>query len=124
MSVLERTELEQEVRPLMRLHQLSLDIDSALVRHDWELVEEASALLPDALDACLHISSTLFQENPALLSLAQATFDRLQKCETLLQEHQESVVGDLRRLRIGQRQTQWLKSPTSVYEGRRLDTLR
>lgn len=123
MSVLERSELEQEVRPLVRLHQLSLDIASALERQDWELVEGASALLPDALDACLQIPPPLFQENPALLSLAQATFDRLQKCEAVLQEHQESVVYDLRRLRMGQRHSQWLKLPPSMHEGRRLDTL-
>ncbi len=124
MPVLESTVLEQELRPLVRLHQLSLDIEAALGRQDWELVEGASALLPTALDACLQVPSTLFQENPALLSLAQATFERLQKCETILQGHQESVAYDLRRIRMGQRQTQWLKSPSLVQEGRRIDTLR
>ncbi len=111
-------------RPLIRLKQIALDIRRALDLQDWELVAHASTLLPSALDDCSVIPSEAFQNNARLAEMAREAFTLLNTCDTEMEERMEHITHDLRRLRMGQRRSQWVKAPGVVSEGRRLDTTR
>lgn len=108
-------------RPLLRLRQLAEEITSALEREDFDIVGRAADLLPPAMADCKRIDPAFAQSHAEIARFAQETQEKLSSCEKALQEAMEGVATEMRRLRLAQKNREWLQRQEYAVVGRRLD---
>lgn len=107
---------------LRRLHQLALEIRTALDRGNWWLLTQATGLLEPTLNHWLEARSALPAED---LPLAHQTRELLKECETRLTETMQTTADELKRLKRGRQVVAAVRSraPQATANGK-LDTRR
>ncbi len=115
---------DERCRPLLRLHQLALEIADALATNNLEMVERASNLLPNTLQACEQIDPTFVQQNAVVLEFVNQTSKLLWQCDTQIQQVLQDISGELRRIRQSQKNRNWILQQEYAVVGRRVDTSR
>ncbi len=96
--------LEQEaLRPLVRLHQLALEIQAALARDNLDLVYRATALLAPTLAQWQATADRNIIDAAQVTQMIQETRALLDACEVRLTQRMSRIGQKLRRLHQGRR---------------------
>ena len=88
------------------------------------MVERASNLLPNTLQACEQIDPTFVQQNAVVLEFVNQTSKLLWQCDTQIQQVLQDISGELRRIRQSQKNRNWILQQEYAVVGRRVDTSR
>ncbi len=113
---------DSRCRPLLRLRQLATEIAAASERNDLNIVERATALLPDAVEQCRGIDPDLARQNVEVMRFISETHKMLSDCDATLQNTKADIATELRRVRMTQKNREWVQQNQRAVVGRRLDT--
>ncbi len=110
------------MRALLRLRQLSDEIQDALTRGDMEIVDCAAGLLGPALDEWYRIGTEESVPPTTVTKIADQTCRTLAACTAHLEREMEKVDLEMRSLRRGKRLIAVVKERRTPSKGRRLDS--
>jgi len=100
----------EALRPLLRLHQIAMDIRNAITREDYDVMRKAARLLPSALANWEEVYNALPISPGESVQIAIDTQRILSDCEVLLTKAMGRVAREMRRLRGGQRTVAYVNS--------------
>jgi hypothetical protein len=114
----------ETLRPLYRMRQLALDLESALARDDMEMMTQAAGLLAPALANCQAAVASRSLSAGEAAEVALATRHTLNECEATLLRAMAQIKCEMRRLQQGKRTVVSVRPYPTGGSGRKLDTSR
>lgn len=117
-----RPEQDAGMRALLRLSQLSDEIQDALQRGDMVIVDRAAGLLAPALEEWYRVGTEESVPPTTVTAIADQTCRTLAACTAHLEREMVKIDLEMRSLRRGKRLIAVVKDRRTPSKGRRLDS--